>query len=74
MIAPTNISPGRFGANNLVVIEEEIYNLAQATSGDRLAVTNLADSNVTLMYQVAEYDNHLTTKEADTTTLTRIIS
>ena len=40
-------------------------NLAQATSEDRAAVTNLTTENSTLTEQVALYDNRLSTKEAD---------
>ena len=43
----------------------EFSNLAQATSEDRAAVTNLTTVNSTLTEQVAMYTNNLSTKEAD---------
>ena len=64
---------GRYGANNLVVIEEAFTNLAQATAEDRAAVTNLTDENRHLATQVAAQANNMATKDASMDTMSKII-
>ena len=46
-------------------IEQEFYNLAQATAEDRTAVTNLTTDKSTFSEQLELYTNRLSTKEVD---------
>ena len=48
--------------------------LSQATVEDGAAVTNLTDTNLTLTAKIAEYANHLSTKDSTIVALTNIIS
>ena len=43
---------GKYGEHNTKGIKEAFYNLVQATTEDRAAVTNLTDANKTLLAQV----------------------
>ena len=51
------------GANNTMEIQQEFYNLAQATAEDHTSFTNLTTENSTFPEQVTLYTNHLPTKE-----------
>ena len=73
MIASAYITPKGYadGANNLVGMQDEFSNLEQATLEDQVAVTNLKYVNTTLTDQVALYTNHLSSKDAENSTLQR---
>ena len=64
---------GGYGAKKLVDIEEAFTNLAQATAEDRVAVTNLTDTNRHLAAQVEAQANNMTTKDNAMETMQKII-
>ena len=64
---------GGYRANNLVGIEEALANLYQVTAKDRVAVTNLNDSNRHISTQVDEQANTMVTKDAAMEKMTKLI-
>ena len=50
-------------------IKEAFANLAQSTSEDRAAVTNLTDANLKLTTQVTDHANNMSTKDVSMATI-----
>ena len=65
---------GHHGANHVVGLKTAFSDLAKETSEDRSAVMNLTNANSTLVAQVAEYKNHLTSKDSGIVVITKQIT
>ena len=65
---------GGYCYNNLESIKEAFANIAQAIAEDRVVVTNLNGANMNLTYQVAEYANHMTTKNSSMENMKKTVS
>ena len=68
------VRQGAYRSNNLVGIKEAFANLSQSTEEYRASVTNLTDTNISLIDQVAKYTNNLLSKESDMTELHKTAS
>ena len=64
---------GGYRANNLLGMEEAFVSLAQATTEDRAAMTNLNDTYRHLETQVAVQANNMATKYAAMETMSKLI-
>ena len=51
-----------------------VANLTRDTSEDKATVTNITNKNATLTEKVAEYTNHLSTKDTNITALRNTIT
>ena len=60
-------------SHNLVRIQDEFSNLAQALAEDWAAIKNPTKSNSTLTNKVALYANHLSNKEVETGALQKAV-
>ena len=65
---------GHHRANHVVGLKTAFSDIAKETSEDRSAVMNLTNTNSTLVAQVAEYKNHLTSKDSGIVVITKQIT
>ena len=62
--AAEDIAPGRLGSKQPGWYRGIIRNIAQVTSDEGAAITNLTNANINLTTQVSDHSNHMSTKGA----------